>query len=74
MLMGKSKEFSLETFIRILGRGIQYNNILGRQNTNQYLYRYSVTFIPGSRSTFEFPSRVNLSGPSLYCIVQTLGK
>ena len=21
----------------------------------------------GSRSTFEFPSRVNLSGPSLYC-------
>ena len=28
----------------------------------------------GSRSTFEFPSRVNLSGPSLYCIAQTLGK
>ena len=22
----------------------------------------------GSRSTFEFPSRVNLSGPSLYCL------
>ena len=23
--------------------------------------------VRGSRSTFEFPSRVNLSGPSLYC-------
>ena len=23
--------------------------------------------VTGSRSTFEFPSRVNLSGPSLYC-------
>ena len=28
----------------------------------------------GFRSTFEFPSRVNLSGPSLYCIARTLGK
>ena len=28
----------------------------------------------GSRSTFEFPSRVNLSGPSLYCIARTSGK
>ena len=28
----------------------------------------------GSRSTFEFPSRVNFSGPSLYCIARTLGK
>ena len=28
----------------------------------------------GSRSTFEFPSRVNLSGPRLYCIARTLGK
>ena len=27
----------------------------------------------GSRSTFEFTSRVNLSGPSLYCIARTLG-
>ena len=25
-----------------------------------------------TRSTFEFPSRVNLSGPTLYCIAQTL--
>ena len=24
--------------------------------------------------TFEFPSRVNFSGPSLYCIARTLGK
>ena len=31
-------------------------------------------FGTGSRSTFEFPSRVNLSGPCLYCIVRTLGK
>ena len=28
----------------------------------------------GSRSTFEFPSRVNFSVPSLYCIAWTLGK
>ena len=25
----------------------------------------------GSRGTFEFPSRVNLSGPSFYCIART---
>ena len=30
--------------------------------------------ITGSRSTFEFPSRVNLSGPSLYCIARTLNR
>jgi len=28
----------------------------------------------GSRSTFVFPSQVNLSGPSFYCITRTLGK
>ena len=28
----------------------------------------------GSCSKFEFPSRVNFSGPSLYCIARTLGK
>ena len=28
----------------------------------------------GSRSTFKFPSQVNLSGPSLYCVARTLGK
>ena len=28
----------------------------------------------GSRSTFEIPSRVNLCGPSLYCIARTSGK
>ena len=27
---------------------------------------------PGSRCSFEFTSRVNLSGPSLYCIALTL--
>ena len=27
-----------------------------------------------NRITFEFSSRVNLSGPSLYCIAWTLGK
>ena len=27
----------------------------------------SRNYIKGSRSTFKFPSRVNLSGPSLYC-------
>ena len=34
----------------------------------------SVDPYTSSRSTFEFPSRVNLSGPSLYCIARTLGK
>ena len=29
--------------------------------------------VTGSRRTFEFPSRVNLSGTSLYCIARTLG-
>ena len=32
------------------------------------------SFITDSRSTFEFPSRVHISGPSLYCIVRTLVK
>ena len=33
-----------------------------------YIYIYKVVIsVTGSRSTFEFPSRVNLSGPSLYC-------
>ena len=26
-----------------------------------------INTVTGSRSTFDFPSRVNLSGPSLYC-------
>ena len=34
----------------------------------------SKVYITNSRSTFEFPSRANLSGPSLYCIARTLGK
>ena len=33
----------------------------------------SYPYITGSRSTIEFPSRVNLSGLSLYCIARTLG-
>ena len=38
------------------------NNELGLKTSK-------ISFVPatGSRSTFEFPSRVNLSGPSLYC-------
>ena len=38
------------------------------------IYVISEYHITGSRSTFEFQSRVNLSGPSLYCIARTLGK
>ena len=34
---------------------------------------YSRHSSTGSRSTFEFTIRVNLSGPSLYCIARTLG-
>jgi len=39
-------------------------------------FNLSITYltITGSRSTFEFPSRVNLSDPSLYCIARTWGK
>ena len=37
-------------------------------------YRPIYSVHTGSRSTFEFPSRVNLSAPSLYCIARTLGK
>ena len=35
---------------------------------------FHVSLFMGSRSTFEFPSRVNSSGPSLYCIARSLGK
>ena len=46
------------------------------------IIRYSIIAIQfstrklhtGSRSTFNFTSRVNLSGPSLYCIARTLGE
>ena len=38
------------------------------------LNHFSLCKNTGSRSTFEFPSRVNLSGPSLYCIARTMGK
>ena len=34
----------------------------------------TLTRYTGSRSTFEFPIRVNLSSPNLYCIARTLGK
>ena len=34
----------------------------------------SLSTYTGSCSTFEFSSRVNLSGLSLYCIARTLGK
>jgi len=39
----------------------------------EIIFTYSTRAL-GSRSTFEFPSRVNLSGPSLYCITRALGE
>ena len=42
-----------------------------------FMFSIFLTFIVYKhvqRSTFEFPNRVNLSGPSLYCIARTLGK
>ena len=38
------------------------------------ILEFYVLILHGQRSTFEFPSRVNLSVPSLYCIARTLGK
>ena len=35
---------------------------------------YLKLLLTGSCSTFEFPSRVNFSGPSLYCIARSVGK
>ena len=57
----------------------QYTDL---RKCNQTAYLFTCTSpsckpsvcLKGSRSTFEFPSRVNLSGPSLYCVVKTLGK
>ena len=37
------------------------------------IFAQKITHTTGSRSTFEFPSRVNLFSPSLYCIARTLG-
>ena len=51
-----------------------------RSNCSVYAQHFKLSAVregklyTGSRSTFEFPSRVNLSGPSLYCIAQTLIK
>ena len=40
----------------------------------EWLQIFYFLFGTGSHSTFAFPSRVNLSCPSLYCIARTLGK
>ena len=56
----------------LLEQTVQYthtNNI--KQNRR---VRHMNNPLTGSRSTFEFPSQVNLSGPSLYYIARTLGK
>ena len=38
------------------------------QNHEQNIWNaFAALHHRGSRSTFEFPSQVNLSGPSLYC-------
>jgi len=49
-----------------------YQNLYCSINLN--ICRGGCGEITGSCSTFEFPSRVNISGPSLYCIAETLGK
>ena len=44
---------------------------------NLSITRLGIVFentVTGSRGTFEFPSRVNLSGPGFYSIARTLGK
>ena len=47
------------------------------KNVVKLFLKYNVKYFwhpgTGSRSTFEFPSRVNLSGPSLYYIARKLG-
>ena len=40
----------------------------------RYTCRMETARHTDSRSTFEFPSRINLSGPRFYCIARTLGK
>ena len=40
----------------------------------RYTCRMETVRHTDSRSTFEFPSRINLSGPRFYCIARTLGK
>ena len=44
------------------------------QNTFHIEAKNSLSKEHGQPCTFEFPSRVNLSCPSLYCIARTLGK
>ena len=52
-------------------RPFQYTGYPQRKTTVQSFYcLFSSIHTTGSRSTFEFPSRVNLSGPSLYCTGQ----
>ena len=53
--------------------------VLFRSDLNKMLVKKQMKYsdfigpcITGNRSTFEFPSRVNLSGPNLYCIARTL--
>ena len=47
----------------------KYSSTIYLNNLFHYIFRgFSLfIFITGSRRTFEFPSRVNFSGPSLYC-------
>ena len=48
------------------------SNYARKYDRNKVYVQFSL-ICTGSRSTFEFPSGVNLSGPSLYCIPWTLG-
>ena len=75
-----SKKFikppSFSNFKSVYFSELLYNFFLARivQVTFAAKQQMKINHEPYSRSTFEFPSRVNLSVPSLYCIARTLGK
>ena len=54
-----------------LAESLEFKFIFGNKQTIRGILVFYI--ITGRRSTFEFTSRVNLSGPSLYCIARTLG-
>ena len=68
--MKKGSYFSIPNLIQhnLYSLSIQHTLPFNDEFHNLMLL-YNIT---GSRSTFEFPSRVNFSGPSLYCIARTL--
>ena len=59
-------------FKDITQKALNFLKIRKFTDESKKLCKIMSLYFTGRRTTFEFPSRVNLSGPSLYCAARTL--